>query len=78
MVLGPILFNIFLSGIFLMLYDIDVTCYADDNTHFKSCDYVDAVDKTLKMSAEKLLKRFENNQMKSNTDKYHLILHTED
>ena len=62
-----------------MLYDIGITCYADDNTHFKSCDYVDAVDKkTLEMSAEKLLKRFKNNQMKRNTDKYHLILHTED
>ena len=76
--LGSILFNIFLGDLFLKLYDIDITCYADDNTHFKACGNFDAVAKTLRMSAEKLFKRFQNIQMKRNTEKYHLILSTED
>ena len=36
------------------------------------CDNVDAVEETLKMSAEK------DNQMKNNTDRFHLILNAGD
>ena len=31
-VLGPILFNIFLSGLFLVLNEIDIASHADDNS----------------------------------------------
>ena len=34
-ILGPILFNIFLSGLFLIVDDIDIANYADDNTIYK-------------------------------------------
>ena len=54
MVLGLILFNIFLRNLFLFLNDIDITCFADDNTRYKACDNVDAVVKTLGIFAEKL------------------------
>ena len=45
---------IILSDLFLILNDIDIVSYADDNTLHKACDNVDAVVKTLKISAEKL------------------------
>ena len=78
LVLGPAVFNIYLSDLFLILNDIDIVCYDDDNTQYKACDNVDAVFKTLKMSVEKLFKRFKDNQMKGRTDKCHQILSTGD
>ena len=33
-ILGPLLFNIFLCVPFLFINDIDIACYADDNTPF--------------------------------------------
>ena len=48
--------------------------YVVDNTLYKACENVDAVVKSLRMSAEKLLKWFKHDQMKGNTCKCHLIL----
>ena len=39
-VLGPILFNIFLSVLFLILNDTDIVSYTDDNNLYKACDKV--------------------------------------
>ena len=78
LVLGPAVFNIYLGDLFLILNDIDIVCYDDDNTQYKACYNVDAVFKTLKMSVEKLFKRFKDNQMKGRTDKCHQILSTGD
>ena len=72
--LGHILLNLFLSDVFLILNDIKISCYGDDNTLYKACGNVHAIVKTLRMSAEKLFKWFKDNQMEGNTDKYHLIL----
>ena len=33
-ILGPLLFNVFLSDLFLFLHDIPVVNYADDNTPY--------------------------------------------
>ena len=55
-----------------------IACYADDDNLHEACDNVNAVFKTLRMSAEKLFKRFKDNQMKGNTDKCHPILGTGD
>ena len=49
LVLGPTLFNIYLSDFFLILNDIDIARYDDDNTQYKACDNFDAVFKTLRM-----------------------------
>ena len=34
---GPILFNTFISGLVLILKDIDIASYADGNTLYKAC-----------------------------------------
>ena len=40
-ILGPILFNIFLSDLFLIVDDIDIANYADDNTIYKEHENID-------------------------------------
>ena len=73
-VLSPILFNIYINDLFFIIEQTVVCNYADDNT-INACD----------MSLENLLKRlehdsflaiewFQNNYMKLNEDKCHLLI----
>ena len=48
----------------------------DANIFYKTCENIDTVPKTLRMSAEKLFEWFDGNQMKDNTNKFHLIVST--
>ena len=73
---GPILFNIFINDLFLVIKDVDFLSYADDNTIYQSGRTVGDVINGLQVSAEKLFQWFSDNQMKGNTDKYHLIMST--
>ena len=75
-ILGPILFNLFLSDLFLVVKDVNFANYADDNTIYQSANNVDDVINDLQLSAEKLFRWFSDNQMKGNTDKCHLIMST--
>ena len=75
-ILGPILFNIFISDLFLVIKDVDFASYADDNTIYQSGRTADDVINGLQISAEKLFQWFSDNQMKGNTDKCHLIMST--
>ena len=74
--LGPILFNIFLSDLFLVISGTDFSSHADDNAIYDSANSVDDVISSLQESAEKLFQWFSDNQMKRNTDKCHLIIST--
>ena len=73
-ILGPILFNIFLSDLFLIVDDVDIANYADDNTIYKEHENIDDLITSLQDAAAKLFKWFSDNQMKGNTDKCHLLL----
>ena len=75
-ILGPILFNIFLSDLFLIVQNIDFASYADDNTIYNAGENIEEVILSLQESSKKLLKWFSDNQMKSNGDKCHLIVST--
>ena len=72
-ILGPILFNIFISDLFLVIKDVNFSSYADDNTIYQSSKIVDDVINSLQVSAEKIFKWFSDNQMEGNTDECHLI-----
>ena len=72
--MGRILFNIFLSDLFLIVDDIDIANYADDNTIYKEHENIDDLITSLQDAAAKLFKWFSDNQMKENTDKCHLLL----
>ena len=71
-ILGPILFNIFLSDLFLIADDVDIANYADDNTIYKKHENIDDLITSLQDAAVKLFKWFSDNRMKGNNDKCHL------
>ena len=73
-ILGPTLFNIFLSDLFLIVDNIDIANCADDNNIYKEHENIDNLTTSLQDALEKLFKRFSDNQMKGNTDKCHLLL----
>ena len=75
-ILGPILFNIFLSHLFLVVQNGDFANYADDNTIYDAGDNIDEVILSLQESSKKLFKWFADNQMKTKEDKCHLIAST--
>ena len=75
-ILGPILFNIFLSNSFLLVHDVDFANYAGGNTIYAAGDNIDKVIISLPESSKKLFKWFADNQMKTNGDKCHLIVNT--
>ena len=76
--LGLFLYNIFLSDLFLVISDTDFCSYADDNTVYNSGNSIDEVISSLQESAEKQFQWISHNQMKENTDKYHLIVSTDE
>ena len=72
-ILGPILFNIFLCDLFLIVDDIDIASYADDNTPYCTNKIPNNLKLTLKLASEKVFQWFHNNGMKANIDKCHFL-----
>ena len=73
-ILGPLQFNIFLSDIFFFVKDSKITNYADDNTPYAAEDSVEKLLETLERETNILREWFKCNEMKSKTDKCHLII----
>ena len=69
-----LLFNIFLADLFFILNDVDIASYADDNTPYVIADDISGVITFLGKAPKALFEWFENNLLKSNTDKCHLLL----
>ena len=57
-VLRPVLFNIFLCDLFLIVNDIDIASYADDNTPYCTSNIQDDVKVTLKAASIKVFQWF--------------------
>ena len=57
-ILGSVLFNIFLSDLFLTVDDMDIANYADDNTICKEHENIDELITSLQNAAAKLFKWF--------------------
>ena len=77
-ILGPLLFNIFMCDMFLILKATYFTGYVDDNTPFVVRDNIADIIKSLEEIGEDLLNWFLNNEMKLNTDKYCLLLNSQE
>ena len=73
-ILGLLLFNIHLCDLFYFLEDLDIGSYADDTTIYTVKENKESVINTLETSSVILFKWFENNFMKANSDKSHLLL----
>ena len=57
---------------------INFAAYADDNTPFLCNNILEVLLSKLQICALKLLEWFSNNHLKMNSDKYHLILSSND
>ena len=53
---------------------MDITSYADDNTAYVSAGDTNDVLVSLENTSEALFEWFKNNILKSNADKYHLVV----
>ena len=71
-ILGPLLFNIFLCGIFLIMEDI-IASYTDDDTPYTTGNSIEEVTQKLQNAAQTLFQWFSDNQMKDNPDKCHFL-----
>ena len=73
-ILGPLLFNIYLSDLFLFTKDSNIANYADDNSPYACKSDVDSVITQLEEDSRTLLEWVSNNGLRANPDKFHLIL----
>ena len=75
-ILGPLLFNIFLGDLFLVLKDVDIANFADDNTPFTSANNIDDLIDSLEKVSSSLFKWFKGNLFKGNPGNCHLLVST--
>ena len=74
--LGPLLFNIFVTDLFFIANSMDIANYADDNTPYATANDIDSLIVSLEEASKSLFTWFENNLMKSNADKCHLLVNS--
>ena len=72
-ILGLLLFNIFLCDLFLIMENIDIASYADDNTTYTTGNSTEEVIQKLEDAAKTLFQWFRDNQMEANPDKCHFL-----
>ena len=73
-ILGSLLFNIYLSDLFLFTLDSDIANYADDNSPYACKRDMESVISKLEEDSIILLNWVESNAMKANPNKFHLLL----
>ena len=78
LILGPLLFNIFLYDLFLEHENCCYVNYADNNTPYIVANNTTKVLEKLTNITQRLFTWFANNQMKANHGKCHLLLSTQE
>ena len=73
-VLGPLLFNIYLNDLFFLIEFTNVCNFADDTTFYACDDDVQSLVNRLEHDSYLAIEWFENNYMKLNPDKCHLLI----
>ena len=73
-VLDPLLFNIDLINLFYECEDSNIVNYANDTTPYASGENIRAVISELQSLVFRFFKWFENNHMKANPGKSHILL----
>ena len=72
-ILGPLLFNIHMCNLFFAVESADITNYADDTTPYVCLEDIDLIIEKLEVKANEIFQWFNENAMKANTDKCHLL-----
>ena len=73
-ILGPLLFNLFINDIFYFLKESKLANYADDTSTYLSKEGIFPFLHALKSETSIVLNWFKTNEMKSNSDKCHMIV----
>ena len=73
-ILGPLLFNLFINDIFYFLDESKLANYADDTSNYLAKKGIFPFLHALKSEIEIVLDWFKINEMKSNSEKCHLIV----
>ena len=73
-ILGPLLFNIYLNDLFFLTEFTDLCNFGDDRTFYACNTSLHSLIKRLKNDSFLAIKWFENNSMKLNQDKCHLLV----
>ena len=73
-ILGPLLFNIYISDMFYDIDNCNIASYADSNTPYTNDFSLKEVIQKLELTTNNLFEWFKNNHMKANADKYHLLV----
>ena len=61
----------------MIISDIDIASYADDNTPYIAADNINDLIKSLEEASIALIQYFDNNLLKINPDQCHLLISTE-
>ena len=77
-ILGPLLFNIYFGDLSLIMNDIDIVNYADENTRSVTADATDGVIASLKNASNTLFKWFSDNLFKGKSNKWQLLVNVKD
>ena len=73
-VLGPLLFNVFINDFFYLVKDTEICNYGDDTTIFAYGSDKCSILQSLEEDTSLLSLWLENNYMKMNEDKSHLLV----
>ena len=77
-ILGPLLFNIYFGDLSLIMDDIDIVNYADENTRSVTADATDGVIASLTNASNTLFKWFSDNLFKGKSNKWQLLVNVKD
>ena len=75
-ILEQLLFNLFLSDLFLLVEEADIISYSDDNIWYVCSENVNVTIEKLEEVGKIRLEWFSNDFLKANVDIFHLILST--
>ena len=73
-ILGPLLFNIFISDIFMIIEQSDICNFADDNTLYLCGKSLTDIKENLVSDTESILNWFRLNSLKTNPGKFQFMI----
>ena len=73
-IIGPLLFNIYLSDLFLSFGESCIVNYADDTTPYSTDKDINSVINKLEADSIVLIDWIKYNYLKANPDKFHILL----
>ena len=75
-ILGALLFNIHMCDLFFVAESVDIVSYVDDTTPYVCLDDIDLIIENLEVKANDIFQWLNENAMKANADKCHLLITT--